>query len=89
VDAGPILGVSAVRTAFLDDLSTADPAEGQTRHGASVMTRFSVEDDIDDDFDDEDDFDEDEDDEDEQEEDEEETETWQVRLRLTSVPERA
>lgn len=38
MDAGSILGVPAVRPAFLDDLSTACPTEAESRRGADDMT---------------------------------------------------
>jgi hypothetical protein len=84
VDARSILGVSAVRTAFLDHVSAPNSAQGQAGHGADFMisrftiSRFTLEDDPDEDLDDEDDVDEDEDEDDEEDDDEEEIETWQV-----------
>jgi hypothetical protein len=79
VDARSILGVSAVRTAFLDYVSAPNSAQGQAGHGADfMMSRFTLEDDPDEDLDDEDDVDDDEDEDDEEDDDEEEIETWQV-----------
>ena len=79
-----------VRTAFLDDLSSAGAAQGEARSGARIVTSIGLQDDEpDDDFDEDDDFEEEDEgngDDEEDEDDEEEPETWQV---LTSVPERA
>jgi hypothetical protein len=94
VDARSVLGLPAVRPAFLDHISPARPAEAETRRGTDPMTAAAphehphppaawFDDEIDDDIDDE--FDDDFDDEDEAAEDddgdddEEEPETWQVR----------
>jgi hypothetical protein len=83
VDTGSILGLSEVRPAFLVDLSTAEPREGETGHiRGGLMTPFRLDDDEDEDEDD-DDFnekDDDGDDEDEDDDEEEEEETWQVGL---------
>jgi hypothetical protein len=90
VDAGSVLGLSTLRSAFLVHLSTTKPREGQAGLGARIMIANVLpdlfteplradDDDLDDedDPDDEDDDDEDGDDEDE-EEDSDEPETWQV-----------
>jgi hypothetical protein len=86
-----ILGVSAMRPAFLVDLSTAQSRKGQGCNGAGHMTmmkaylaaifmdQLRIDDDPDDD--DESEFDEDEDDRDDDDADDDEeddTETWQV-----------
>jgi hypothetical protein len=94
MDARSILGVSAMRTTFLVDVSAAQSREGQTGgNGARVVTigdnssplgvslDVFVDDDLDPDEEDDEDFDEDDEDSDEDENDEdddEETETWQV-----------
>jgi hypothetical protein len=91
VDPGSVLGLPALRPAFLVDLSTTKPREGQAGLGARIMIRrraiaalltepLRVEDDDDlDDDDDPEDEDEDEnEDGDDEEEDGDEPETWQV-----------
>jgi hypothetical protein len=92
VDAGSVLGLSALRPAFLVDLSTTKPREGQGGLGARIMIGrdllsvlftepLRVDDDELDDEDDPEDEDDDENEDDEDEEEEEdgdEPETWQV-----------
>jgi hypothetical protein len=90
VDAGSVLGLSALRPAFLVDLSTTKPREGQAGPGARIMIGRRALSDLfteplrvdDDDLDDEDDPEDEDDDENEDDEDEEEDsdepETWQV-----------
>jgi hypothetical protein len=85
VDAGSILGVPAVRPAFLDDLSAARPAEAESRRGADDMTTYDPAHDYSEETparlagDEEDDVDDDlEDDEDDEDENPEDPETWQV-----------
>ena len=93
MDAGSILGMSAVRPPFLDDVSAAQSRESEARDGAGFVTngdnsmsaltlRYRTEDEPDDDDlddEDEDEFQEGEEDGDEDDdEDEEEEETWQV-----------
>jgi hypothetical protein len=87
VDAGSILGLPALRPAFLVHLPAAEPREAETCDGARVVTRdFRLDDDDDlDDVDDDDDDDDLDDEEDESEDDEEdeggdddEPEPWQV-----------
>jgi hypothetical protein len=69
----PILGVSSLRSAFLDDVPATQPRQNQTNNGAGAVTnsdniwmtrliRYSLDDDIESEVDDEDD-DDDEDDE--------------------------
>jgi hypothetical protein len=82
VDAGSILGLSAVRPPFLDHLPAAQAREYQTPCNRNVMTihPFSL-DDIDEDVDDDDGFYEEEEgdeDEDDDEDEDEDVETWQV-----------
>jgi hypothetical protein len=100
VDAGSILGVPAVRTSLLDDLSSAGAAQTKARCGADAMTadvrnhdysespaRFADdEDELDDDLDDE--FGDEDDDEDDEDDDEngEDPETWQVCSAGSSTP---
>jgi hypothetical protein len=93
VDAGSVLGLSAVRPALLDDLPAARPAEAESRCGADDMSSYDRvhdysekthawfaddEDDEDEDLDDE--FGDENDEEDDEDEDEnsEDPETWQV-----------
>ena len=84
MDAGSVLGLPAVRPAFLVDLPAAKPREAETGHGARVVTRgFRLDDDDDlDDPDDDDDLDDEDDESDEDDEDEigddDEPEPWQV-----------
>jgi hypothetical protein len=83
MDARPVLGMPAVRTAFLDDISSPRPAQTESRSGADDMTADEVwfDDVEDDDLDDDDDeFGDEDDGEDDDEEDEnaEDPETWQV-----------
>jgi hypothetical protein len=88
MDTRAVLGLSALRASFLDDVSAAEPrAEGGRRHGAHRMTDADVTlglqdgddlddlDDLDEDSGDDDDIDEDDED---AGDDEEEEETWQV-----------
>ena len=86
MDARPILGVPAVRPSLLVDVSTAQPGESQTSHGACVVTNIDNlaalpmthykfdDDDLDDDDDDDDTDDENEFGDDEDEGDDEEDE---------------
>jgi hypothetical protein len=84
MDTRSILGMPALRSAFLDNVSAAGQAETcracQARGGLIVI---SCDDDIDEDRDDDDDdfFDTDEDDDNDEdaEDDEDDVETWQVR----------
>jgi hypothetical protein len=88
VDAGPVLGVSALRPAFLDDVSPAQSRQGQARHRASLVKdsptvnlatfEDKLDDDLEDDPDEDDEFDDDDDGDEEDEEDDEDVETWQV-----------
>jgi len=91
VDARSILGLSALRPSFLDDLPSAQSRQSQTRRvhlvifTASSSTPFAplrlqIDDDFDDDVEDDDDLDAEQDDEDEDDEDEDDddVETWQV-----------
>jgi len=84
VDPGSVLGVSALRSSFLDDLPAAQAREYKTgcRNSRLLAMHPFCLDDIDEDADDDDGFYEeeegdDEDDEDDEDEDEDE-ETWQV-----------
>jgi hypothetical protein len=94
VDTRSVLGLPAVRPAFLDDVSPARAAQAKTRGTDAMMLAPAHEDhhppavwfddEVDDDIDDEseDDFDDDEDEDAEEDDgDEEEPETWQVRGR--------
>jgi hypothetical protein len=89
VDAGSVLGLPALRTTLLVDVSPTKPREAEAGERACLMTtceRFPLpllldDDDLDDE--DEEDFDEDDEDdkegdEDEEDSDDEEPETWQV-----------
>jgi hypothetical protein len=92
VDAGSVLGVPAVRSSLLDDVSSTRSAEtesdngaddmmaSETRHDSSETIHERLADDLDDELDDEfdDDGDEEDEDDDEQDEDDEDAETWQV-----------
>ena len=90
MDARSILGVSALRTTLLVDVSAAEPREAEAGDGARVVTtehnsplwlttRFHLDDDVDDDEDEDDDDEDSDDDDDEDEDDEDEdVETWQV-----------
>ena len=80
MDTRSVLGVPALRPAFLVDVPAAEPREAETRDGAGVVKRqFHLDDDDLDDQDDEDDFEDDDDEsDDEEDEDAEEPETWQV-----------
>jgi len=93
VDAGSVLGVSALRPAFLDDVSAAEPRQSETRRRARIVTirdihdcgsrAVRLQDDFEDFDEDDDDFDNDDEDADEDaEDDEEDEETWQVRDRV-------
>jgi hypothetical protein len=84
LDPGSVLGVSALRPSFLDDVPAAQAREYQIRSGNSLVLamRPYCLDDIDEDVDDDDGFyddneADDENDEDDEDEDEDE-ETWQV-----------
>ena len=84
VDARSVLGLPALRPAFLVNLPAAEPREAQTRDGARVVTPdYRLDDDDLDDVDDDDDDFEDEDgetDDDEEDDgaDDDEPEPWQV-----------
>lgn len=90
MDTRSVLGMPAVRPAFLDDLSAAQPRQGEARGGSRLVTTpfctawsirsFRLQDDPDYIPDDEDDDEDDpqDDDDDEDEDDDEEVETWQV-----------
>ena len=80
MDARSILGVPALRPAFLVDLPAAEPREAKTCDGAGIVRRpFRLDDDDLDNEDDEDDFENDDDEsDDEEDEDDDEQETWQV-----------
>jgi hypothetical protein len=79
VDARPVLGVQHLRKALLDNLSAAEPREGQARRVRLVTSADYDLDDQDEDLDeDEDDFDEDDEDPDEEDEEDDDVETWQV-----------
>jgi len=87
VDAGSVLGLPALRPAFLVNLPAAEPREAQTRDGACIVTPcYRLDDDDLDDVDDDDDDFEDEDgegDDDEEDDgaDDDEPEPWQVSMR--------
>ena len=85
MDAGPILGLSALRTAFLVDLPSAEPREGQAGIGAWRVTHrhdapprfttpFHLFDEIDDDGDDRSGDDDEESDDEDEESDEDDDE---------------
>ena len=76
MDAGSILGLSALRPPLLVHVPAAEPREARTRR--VMTTDYDLDDDDVDDPDDDDDFDEDEDDEDDDEDEDEDVETWQV-----------
>jgi hypothetical protein len=87
VDARSILGLPALRAAFLDDVPPAEPRESETCRVrlmtmtpsvAFVVPRYQLDDDSDEDLEDDDDVDEDEDEDDEEDDEDEDVETWQV-----------
>jgi hypothetical protein len=89
VDTRPVLGVSALRPTFLDDVPATQPRQSQTRDGDGLVTssdrfdhKIEIQDDVDDEEDEDDDINEDDDDggddDDDDDEDDEDIETWQV-----------
>ena len=87
LDAGSVLGLPALRPAFLDHVPAAKPPENQacrvrlvtmTPPVAFLAPRYQLDDDPDDDLDDDDDLDEDDEDDDEDDDEEDDVETWQV-----------
>jgi hypothetical protein len=100
----PILGVSTLRTTFLDDLPATQPRQTQAHNGAGFVTNsdntcearltlYRLDDDIDEDVDDEDDEDDDiaketDGDDDEEEEDEDDDEDEETWQVSDSAPSR-
>ena len=80
MDTRSVLGVPALRPAFLVDVPAAEPREAKTRDGAGVVRRqLRLDDDDLDEEDDEDDLEDDDDESDDEEDDDgDEPETWQV-----------
>jgi hypothetical protein len=99
MDTGSVLGLPAVRTSLLDDISAAEARRAEAGGRARIMSdhtsakrlAYSLDDEDDEDIgdpDDDDDFDTDDDDDDDEddEEDDDDVETWQVSRTATPFP---